>query len=80
MSSKPTPIIVVGYAPNSDIVDPEILADYQDFPVGSVLELEDARACLKRGVFPPGLVLYSPGGRVGRVTGCYGNEDVVVLA
>ena len=46
-------VIVVGYAPHGDIVDPEILADYQDFPVGRTFELEDARACLKRGVFPP---------------------------
>jgi len=73
-------VIVVGYAPHGDIVDPEILADYQDFPVGRTFELEDARACLKRGVFPPGLVLYSPGGRVGRVTGCYAREDVEVIA
>lgn len=46
-------VIVVGYAPHGDIVDPEILADYQDFPVGRTFELEDARACLRRGVFPP---------------------------
>jgi len=77
---KTVHLIVVGYAPRENIVDPEILADYVDFPVGRTFELEDARACLKRGVFPPGLVLYSPGGRVGRVTGVYEREDVEVIA
>lgn len=69
-------IHVIGYAPHESILDPEILADYADFPIGRVMEKEEADACLKRGVFPPGLVLYA-GGRPGRVSGGYGYPQQV---
>lgn len=61
---------VIGYAPHGK-VDRFALDDYQDFPIGMTLEKEEADACLKRGVLPPGLLLYA-GGRPGRVSGGYG--------
>lgn len=77
---KHTPVIVVGYAPHGNIVDKEILADYSDFPVGMQMDVEETRACLNRGVFPPGLVIFCQGGKVGVVRGVYGDEHVEVLA
>lgn len=78
MSPK-TPVIVIGYAPHESIVDQFILEDYKDYPVGSRIELETARACLDRGVFPPGLVLYCEGGKPGVVRGVYGNQYIEVV-
>jgi hypothetical protein len=75
MSAK-TPLYVIGYAPHESIIDPEILADYQDYPVGMQIELETARACLDRGVFPPGLVLYCNGGVPGVIRGTYGKQHI----
>ena len=69
-------VYIIGYAPHESVIDPEILADYADFPVGMVMQKEEADACLKRGVFPPGLVLYA-GGRPGRVSGGYGYPQSV---
>lgn len=68
-------IHVIGYAPRGD-VDRFALDDYQDFPVGMTLEKEEAEACLKRGVLPPGLLLYA-GGKPGRVSGGYGYPQSV---
>jgi hypothetical protein len=73
MSAK-TPLYVIGYAPHENIIDPEILADFADFPVGMQIELEVGRAMLERGVYPPGLVLYCNGGKPGVIRGVYGNE------
>jgi len=69
-----TPVVVIGYAPHESFVNADILDDFRDFPVGMKIELEDARACLDRGVFPPGLVVYVNGGCPGVVRGVYGNQ------
>jgi hypothetical protein len=74
-----TPLVVIGYAPHSNIVDPEILADFADFPVGMTMTVEETKACLDRGVLPPGLVIYAKGGRPGVVRGVYGKQFVEVL-
>jgi hypothetical protein len=66
---------VIGYAPQGNIIDPEILADFADFPVGMQIETEIVRAHLKQGVFPPGLVLYN--GNVMRVSGGYGYPQTI---
>jgi len=70
------PFFVIGYAPCNNIVDTEILADFADFPVGMQMTVEETKACLDRGVFPPGLVIYAKGGLPGVVRGVYGNEYV----
>jgi hypothetical protein len=78
MSPK-TPVSVIGYAPHGNVMDQFILEDYRDFPVGMKMDLETARACLDRGVFPPGVVLYCTGGKPGVVRGVYGNEHIEVV-
>lgn len=62
---------VVAYAPRRGLP----VEDYNDFPLGMVLNFHDVQATITLGNFPPGLVLQAPGGQPCVVVGQYGNQE-----
>ena len=74
------PVEVIGYRPRLGRFDPEILADYQDYPIGMTRDLEQFRVDLEQGVIPPGVIVrIDRGAKFGYVAGVYGNERIEVI-
>jgi hypothetical protein len=73
---KSMTVRVIGYAPHESVLD---LEDYEDFPVGMAMPLEEFKAGLDLGVYPAGLLVMIQGGTPGVVRGVYGNERIEVV-
>jgi len=74
MTNKLLTVQVVGYQPRESIL-PD---DYADFRIGTRFGWEETKNMAQMGVFPPGIILQTPGGYPCVIEGAYETEQVAV--